>query len=310
MNQTARRDSGEPTELRIGKRLLSVSNPDKLMWPRAGFTKGQMIDFYLAISEALLPHVRDRPLTLKRAPGGVDEDWWFQTECPHPPDWIPTVPVEGARPGKVWNYCTAKEPAALVWFANMGCIELHPLLFEAKRSQTPCELIFDLDPGPAVGMTECCRIALLLRKELARTSLQAFVKTSGLTGVHVHVPLQEGSTFDDTKGFARAIAHRLTEEYPDEVTDQRQRSARLEKVLVDWSQNDRFASVVAPYSLRAASFPMVATPIDWTEVEAALETQDSRLLTFLPDQVIERVSAGIDPFAGLRDAKETLPSSR
>lgn len=182
MNRAPRRETKERRRLRIGSRVLVVSSPDKIMWPRTGFTKRQMIEFYLAVGEALLPNIRARPLTLKRAPDGVEGEWWFQTQCPHPPEWMPTVPVEGAKPGKIWSYCTANEPAALVWLANMGCIELHPLLFEAHSSYNPREVVFDLDPGPDVGMLECFRIALVLRDELARKSLRAFVKTSGLTG--------------------------------------------------------------------------------------------------------------------------------
>lgn len=299
----------DPSSTRVEEvegRLLAVSHPEKVLWPSAGFTKGQMIDYYLAVARMMLPHLKERPLTLKRAPDGVDGWWWYQTRCPHPPEWVRTIEVPAARGDGVWDYCVAGDAATLVWLANLGCIEFHPLFFRGHKITEPTLLIFDLDPGPPAGVLECGEVALTLRERLARLSLSAFVKSSGLTGLHVYVPLTGGYEFDQTKEYAHRIARQLADDASDLVTDRRSKAARLGKVLIDWRQNDRFKSVVAPYSLRVAPLPLVSTPVTWDEVETAVEHAEPDRLMLLATDVMDRIRRGVDPWASALEVEQSL----
>ena len=290
----------------VGGRRVTISSPGRVLWPEAGFTKSDALLYYTQIAPVLLPEIRDRPLTLKRAPEGTAGPWWYQTECPRPPGWMRTIAVPGAEGDKTWNYCAADEPAALVWLANLGCLELHPLLFAEADPAHPLDLVFDLDPGPPAGLVEAAAVALTLRSVLADQGLRSFVKSSGAAGLHVVVPLAGTNTFDETRTFARLVAETI-EDADGAVVTQKGPGARRGKVLIDWQQNGRFRSVAGPYSLRLARLPYVAAPLGWDELEAAIaEGRDSRLL-LLPREVLERVGAGTDPWQAAERPRARLP---
>lgn len=301
--------SAATADVEIDGRRLRLTNLDKVLWPDAGFTKRQMISYYVAIAPVLLPHLADRPLTLKRYPDGVDGWFWFQTRCRHHPSWMRTVELPSAsRSGERFDYCVVDDLASLVWVANLASIELHPLLSATGGVDHPRAMVFDLDPGPAVDVIDCCEIALRLRETLDRVGLASFPKTSGLKGLHVYVPLNLACGYTETKAFARNVARLLKESHPERVVDRSERSLRAGKVLVDWSQNNAIRSTVAAYSLRAARVPAVSTPLEWREVEEAIQHRNRALLAFDAADVLERMDALGDPFRPVLQLQQTLPA--
>ncbi len=290
-----------------GKRL-KLSNLDKVFYPETGFTKGQVIDYYTRISAALLPHLRKRPLTLKRYPNGVDEKFFYEKRCPsHRPEWVATAPVESDRAGGVVDYCVCNDLPTLVWVANMASIELHPSLSHAPKIEQPTCIAFDLDPGPPAGIIECARVGLWLRDVLDRLGLQSFPKTSGSKGMQVYVPLNTPVTYEGTKGFSHALARLLEKQHPKEVVSVMTKELRTGKVFIDWSQNDEHKTTVSVYSLRARERPTASTPIQWEEVEKALKKEDADLLRFEAATVIDRVETDGDLFAPVQTLKQKLP---
>ncbi|MBV8386352.1 MAG: non-homologous end-joining DNA ligase, partial [Acidimicrobiia bacterium] len=252
-----------------GKRL-KLSNLDKVFYTKTGFTKGQVIDYYTRVSGALLPHLKKRPLTLKRYPNGVDEKFFYEKRCPtHRPEWVATAPVPSDRHGGPIDYCLCNDLPTLVWVANMASIELHPSLSHAPKIQQPTTLAFDLDPGPPAAILECAQVGLWVRDVLAEFGLESFPKTSGSKGMQVYVPLNTAVTYDDTKGFSHALARLLEKQHPKEVVSVMTKDLRKGKVFIDWSQNDEHKTTVCVYSLRAVATPRVSAPLSWDEVEAA-----------------------------------------
>jgi bifunctional non-homologous end joining protein LigD len=289
-----------------GRRLV-LSNLDKVLWPEHGMTKGQMLDYYARIAPTLLPHLRGRPVTLRRFPDGVGGISWHQNECKGEPDWF-HVHETGGRGGRRLRFCVVDDLASLMWVANQAAVEIHPFLWSVEASRRPLEAVFDLDPGaPAAGLADCARIALRLRELLADLSLESFPKTSGSLGLHVHVPLGTPHAAADTKAFARVLARVLATERPDEVVAEMRKADRAGKVYVDWLQNDATRQTVAPYSLRGLPVPTVATPVTWDEVDRAAAEDDPGVLTFLPDDVLERVERLGDLFAPVRGLRQRLP---
>jgi bifunctional non-homologous end joining protein LigD len=283
---------------------VEVSNPDKVLWPEAGFTKADLAAYYGAVAGAIVPHLAGRPVTLRRFPDGVDGWGWYQTNCRSAPDWLETAVVDG-RDAAVFRMCLLETPAALAWAANMAAIELHPLLARVPELDRPTAVVFDLDPGPPADVIDCCELALVLRERLAGVGLESFPKTTGSVGLHVYVPLNTTTTYAETRRFARALAESLGD--PRVVTIQR-RSARVGKVLVDWMQNDPMRSTVAPYSPRAVPWPTVSTPITWAEVAEALDRGRAELLTFTTETVVERLARHGDLFRPVLEVEQRLPA--
>jgi bifunctional non-homologous end joining protein LigD len=279
------------TRVSVDGRELALSNLDKVLWPSSGFTKGALIEYYVAIAPVLLPHLAERPLTTRRFPDGVEGMWWHQNECQRMPSWLPVHETRG-REGRTLRFCMVDGLASLVWLANQAAVELHPFLWRVDAPRVPTQIVFDLDPGPPAGLGECARIALALRPMLQELGLEPLVKTSGSLGLHVHAPV-DGRL--DTKVLARAVAERLAAERPDEVTAEMRRSARTGRVYVDWLQNDPSRQTVAPYSVRGLPWPTVATPLRWDELE-----DDAETLVFTTDDVLARVEREGDLFAVLR----------
>jgi bifunctional non-homologous end joining protein LigD len=285
---------------------VTISNAGKVLWPEAGFTKGDMVAYYDAVAPVLLPYLEGRPVTMRRFPDGVDAIGWYQYECRGAPDWLHTVDVP-YRDGTRRRFCVVDDVASLRWVVNLGTIELHPLLFRVDAPDNASYVVFDLDPGPPADVVDCARVALRLRDELDRHTLAAAVKTSGSLGLHVYVPLNGATGFDEAKAFARAVARKLAREEPHAVVDRNARAVRAGKVLVDWLQNDPARSTVAPYSLRALPWPTASAPVLWDEVERAAETASPEVLTFTAPMVLERVDAYGDLFRGVLEGHHDLP---
>ena len=296
------------TAVKIGAKRIDLSNLDKVLYPQVGFTKGQVIDYYMRIAPAILPHLKARPLTLKRYPNGVDNLFFYEKRCPvHRPQWVTT--------GKVWsegnndyiNYCLVEDKATLVWLANIACLELHTLLSKVSDVATPTSMVFDLDPGPPANILDSIRVGLQMREVLARLNLKSFPKTSGSKGLHLWVPLNTPTTFDRTKHFSHAIALMFERQHPKQVVSNMRKDLRKGKVFVDWSQNDEHKTTACAYTLRAKEEPTVSTPVTWDELEAALDRRDPNRLVFRTDDVLERVKEKGDLFAPVLKLKQRLP---
>jgi bifunctional non-homologous end joining protein LigD len=282
--------------------MLSLSNLDKVMYPAVGFTKGEVIDYYTRVAPALLPHLRERPLTLKRYPNGVEGGYFYEKQCPsHRPDWVRAESIAMNR--KSIDFCVCDDLPTLVWLANLADLELHPSLSLVDDVDRPTVMAFDLDPGPPAGVAQCCEVALLLRDALARIGLESFAKTSGSKGIQVYVPLNaEGIDYDHgTKALSHALARHLEGEHPKLIVSQQRKELRRGKVLIDWSQNDEKKTTVCVYSLRARERPTVSTPVRWEELD------DPDALVFEAADVLERVEEHGDLFAPVVELRQKLP---
>ena len=259
------------SEIEVEGRTLKLTNREKVMYPRSGFTKGELIDYYAAIAPVLLPHLAGRPLTLKRYPDGVEGEYFYEKRCPpHRPDWVQTAPIASERGRGTIDYCLAEDLPTLIWAANLADIELHTSLSRAQRMDRPTAIVFDLDPGAPAGLRECCRVALWIREIFDSFGLDTFVKTSGAKGLQVYAPLNTPVDYEQTKPFARAVAELLQKRHPRQVVSRMAKDLRPGRVLVDWSQNDEHKTTVCVYSLRARERPTISTPLAWEEVESAL----------------------------------------
>jgi bifunctional non-homologous end joining protein LigD len=302
-------------EVVVDGRQLKLSNLDKVFYPETGFSKGQVIDYYTRVAPALLPHLRGRPLTMKRYPNGVEGKFFYEKECPsHRPDWVKTKRIEARGSTKnrtSINFCLIDDLPSLVWAANLADLELHTSLSLADDMTHPTTVAFDLDPGPGTSIVECGQIGLWLRELFGQLGLEGFPKTSGSKGLQVYVPLNKGkASYDQTKPFALAVADLLQKQHPELVVSNMKKELRKGKVLVDWSQNDRHKTTVCVYSLRAKSRPTVSSPVTWDEVEELVESGDPERLTFEAGEVLERVAASGDLFEPVLTLRQDLPELR
>jgi bifunctional non-homologous end joining protein LigD len=289
-------------EVSVEGRTLSLSNLDKVMYPSVGFTKGQVIDYYTRVAPALLPHLRDRPLTLKRYPNGVEGGYFFEKQCPsHRPDWVRSEAIQMSS--KTIDFCVCDDLPTLVWLANLADLELHPSLSLVDDVDRPAVMAFDLDPGPPAGLAECCEVAFLLRDTLRQIGLECFAKTSGSKGIQVYVPLNVDDIDYDhgTKALSHALARHLEAQHPKLIVSQQRKDLRRGKVLIDWSQNDEKKTTVCVYSLRARERPTVSTPLRWEELD------DPDSLVFEAADVLERVEEHGDLFAPVVEMRQELP---
>ncbi len=297
--------SPEPrTRVEVDGRTLSLSHLDKVLFPANGFTKGDLINYYVRIAPVLLPHVRDRPLTMKRFPDGVEGQSFYAKHLPsHAPDWIGRVAVPAADGSDDIEYPVLCDLPSLVWAANLASIELHVPLWHVGRRRSlpgpPDHIVFDLDPGPGASVVECCRVALRVVDRLGRLGSDAVAKTSGSKGLQVYARLPARWTWDRSRTTAHDLADHLATDHPDEVVSNMRRSLRQHKVLIDWSQNHPAKTTVATYSLRSLPEPRASTPVTWDEVAACAEGGDPSELVFGPDEVVERAESQGDLFAAL-----------
>jgi bifunctional non-homologous end joining protein LigD len=287
-------------EVEVEGRRLSLSNLDKVLYPQTGFAKGHVIDYYTRIAPAVLPHLRDRPLTLKRYPNGVNAPYFYEKNCPsHAPEW-----VRKERVGEI-DYCVCDDLPTIVWLANLADLELHPSLSLATDMEHPTVMAFDLDPGPGAGLAECGEVALLLRDALASLGLDSYPKTSGSKGIQVYVPLNSGEADyrSGTKLLSQALARHLEQQHSKLIVSTQKKELRKGKVLIDWSQNDEHKTTVGVYSLRARERATVSTPLSWSE----LEEDDPTELVFEASDVLERVEEHGDLFAPVVEQVQRLP---
>ncbi|HEY3321668.1 MAG TPA: non-homologous end-joining DNA ligase [Planctomycetota bacterium] len=296
------------TEVDVEGKHLVFSNLDKVFYPETGFTKGELIEYYSRIAPVLLPHLKDRPLTLKRYPDGVDGMFFYEKQCPsHRPNWLKTVDVWSEGNQRMIGYCLAEDLPSLLWAANLAVLELHTSLSKAQNVDRPTMMVFDLDPGPPAGIVDCAEVALWLREIFDNFDMQSFPKTSGSKGLQVYVPLNTSATYDDTKSLAHSLARMLEQQHPQKVLSVMRKDLREGKVFVDWSQNDRHKTTVCAYSLRAKERPTVSTPVTWKEVEAALKRKHQSPLSFDSAEVLRRVEKHGDLFAPVLTLKQKMP---
>jgi bifunctional non-homologous end joining protein LigD len=296
--------------LDVGGTKVDVTNLDKIFYPKAGFTKGDVIDYYVRVSSVLLPHLKERPITLKRYPDGVEGLYFYEKKCPdHRPEWVKTTKVAKSEGGDI-NYCVINDLPSLIWAANLADLELHTFLHKAPSIRRPTALAFDLDPGPPADIVLCCQVGLWLKALFDALKIESFAKTSGSKGLQVYVPINSPVTYDKTKAFSHAIAELLESQSPEAVVSNMQKSRRSGKVLVDWSQNDDHKTTINVYSLRAKEYPSVSTPVTWDEVETVVRTKKPTSLQFVAKEVLKRVEKAGDLFAPVLSLKQKLPSIR
>jgi bifunctional non-homologous end joining protein LigD len=286
---------------------LSLSNLDKVLYPAAGFTKGQVIDYYARVAEAMLPHLEARGVTLRRYPNGVDEQSFFEKRCAsHRPDFVGTALGPGDRRGGI-HYCVLDSRAALVWAANMAALEIHAPMARAGDIDSPTMVVFDLDPGDPASIVECGQVALDIQAVLDTLDLVSFAKTSGSKGMQLYVPLNTPHTHEHASSFAHALAQLLEKQQPKRITSVMAKAVRPGRVFVDWSQNSHHKTTVAAYSMRAKVRPTISTPISWDEVQACA---DGDVLSFEAAEVLDRVEELGDLFADTATIEQELPSAK
>lgn len=306
------RDDKPPEQVvreRADLRGQRFSNWDKVLFPVTGFTKGDLIDYCVAIAPTLLPHLQDRPVTLRRWPDGVEGRTFYEKHSPsHRPDWVQTASIYSSSERGRIDYCLVQDAATLAWLANLAAIELHPSLSLARDMSHPTAVVFDLDPGAPAGIAECAEVALVLEGLFEQLGLRSVVKTSGSKGLQVYVPLgARVATYEQTKPFARRIAELLERRMPDLVVSRMAKRLRTGKVLVDWSQNDEHKTTVAVYSVRAKERPTVSTPLSWEELRTAHAAGEAERLVFEPADVLARVAEQGDLFAPMLGSAQELP---
>ena len=287
---------------------LSLSNLEKDLYPSYGFTKAHILEYYRRISKFILPHLKGRALTLKRYPEGVEKEFFFEKRCPsHRPPWVTTaeIPLDD---GERMTVCLVNDLNTLMWVENLASLELHVPLARADSPETPDSVVFDLDPGDRADILDCARVALILRELLSPLQLTSYVKTSGMKGLHVYVPLnRKETTFEDTKRFSKAVAEVLQRNYPDLVTAKMAKEYRKKKVFINWSQNDSSKTMVCVYSLRAREKPFVSFPLAWEELENSAGQGDPEKLQVMHSEALSRADKKGDLFRDLIVKQQKLP---
>ncbi len=293
--------------LKVEGKDVPVSNLDKIYYPKAGFTKGEMLAYYIKMAPVLLPHLKNRPLTLKRYPNGVEAPFFYEKQCPKPtPPFVKTCQVaRHHKPGSI-QFCLANNLPTLVWAANLGDLELHTFLSKAPNVHKPTQIVFDLDPGPPANAVQCAQVALWLREMFSNLGLEVLIKSSGSKGLQAYVPLNTPTTYAETSPFAKAVAQALEKVHPELVVSDMKKDLRRGKVLVDWSQNSETKTTVCVYSLRARERPFVSMPLEWSEVEKCLKKKDESLVFFEAGEALKRVEKKGDLFAPVLTLKQNL----
>jgi bifunctional non-homologous end joining protein LigD len=292
----------------IAGKKLSLSNLEKDLYPSYGFTKAHILEYYRRIATFILPHLKDRALTLKRYPEGVEKDFFFEKRCPsHRPEWAKTAEIRRTD-GERMTVCLVNDLKTLIWVENLASLELHVPLARVNSPETPDSMVFDLDPGDGANILDCARVALILRALLLELRLICYVKTSGKKGLHVYVPLnRRETTFEDTKNFSKAVARIMEKNYPDLVTAKMAKGYRKTKVFINWSQNDSSKTMICVYSLRAREKPAVSFPLAWKELENLTRQSDPEKLQVMHSEAVSKVEQKGDPFREVLVKEQKLP---
>ena len=287
---------------------LSLSNLEKDLYPSYGFTKARILEYYRGIAPFLLPHLKDRALTLKRYPEGVEQDFFFEKRCPsHRPEWVKTAELPQDHGGPM-TFCLVNDLETLIWVENLASLELHVPLARAGSPRTPDSMVFDLDPGEPANILDCARVALILRDLLSGMGLMSYVKTSGQKGLHVFVPLnRRETTFEDTKTFSKAVAEIMQKHYPDLVTAKMAKQERKAKIFINWSQNDASKTMICVYSLRAREKPFVSFPLEWGELEEPGGLGGPERLQVIHSEAVRRIKEKGDLFREVLVKEQKLP---
>ncbi len=292
------------TRTAIGGRELSVSNLEKVLFPACGFAKGQLIDYYVRIADVMLPHIKERPLTMKRFPDGVEGKSFFEKHVPsHAPAWVRSVTVPSTDEHDEVAYAMVNDLPTLAWAANLGTIEFHVPLWHVGRHRklpaNPDFMVFDLDPGEGASIVECCVVAEMVSDELAKEGMEAFAKTSGSKGLQLYAAARPRTTWEALREHAHEVARKLESEHRDLVVSNMRKSLRSRRILIDWSQNHAAKTTIAVYSVRAMPEPTVSTPVSHSEVRRCAKKSDPALLRFTTDEVLRRVDRQGDLFGPL-----------
>jgi bifunctional non-homologous end joining protein LigD len=302
---------GETRQVEVEGKELKLSNLDKVLYPKTGFTKGAMVDYYAKVAPALVPHLSGRAVTLRRFPEGVEDldAAFYEKRCPkHRPKWVKTAKVEAGPRAGVIEFCVCDSLPTLVWMAQLAAIELHPSLSKSRAPKRPTSLVFDLDPGPPADVVDCSRVALRLRELLTQLDLRCFVKTSGSKGMQLYVPLNTKVSYEETRPFGQALGQIVANQDPENILAKMgKKTDRSGKVLIDWYQNNERKTTISVYSLRARERPTCSTPITWEEVEQAAESGDGSHLVFETKDVLERIEKHGDLFAPVLELEQELP---
>ena len=302
---------GETRQVEVEGKELKLSNLDKVIYPKTGFTKGEMVDYYAKVAPAIVPHLSGRAVTLRRFPEGVEDldAAFFEKRCPkHRPKWVKTAKVQAGPQAGVIEFCVCDSLPTLIWMAQLAALELHPSLSLSRAPKRPTVVAFDLDPGPPADVVDCSRVALRLREVLSQLKLESFVKTSGSKGMQLYVPLNTKATYEETRPFAQALAQLIAKQDPENILAKMgKKTDRSGKVFIDWYQNNERKTTISVYSLRARERPTCSTPVTGEEVEAVAESGDGSSLVFEANDVLGRIEQHGDLFAPVLELEQQLP---
>ena len=302
---------GETRQVEVEGKELKLSNLDKVMYPKTGFTKGEMVDYYAKVAPAIVPHLSGRAVTLRRFPEGIEDldAAFYEKRCPkHRPKWVKTAKVQAGPRAGVIEFCVCDSLPTLIWMAQLAALELHPSLSKSRAPKRPTVVAFDLDPGPPADVVDCSRVALRLREVLSQLNLECFAKTSGSKGMQLYVPLNTKISYEQTRPFAQAIAQVVANQDPENILAKMgKKTDRSGKVFIDWYQNNERKTTISVYSLRARERPTCSTPVTWEEVEQAAESGKGDHLVFETKDVLARLDQHGDLFAPVLELEQQLP---
>jgi len=302
---------GETRQVEVEGKELKLSNLDKVIYPKTGFTKGEMVDYYAKVAPTIVPHLSGRAVTLRRFPEGVEDldAAFFEKRCPkHRPKWVKTAKVQAGPQAGVIEFCVCDSLPTLIWMAQLAALELHPSLSRSRAPKRPTVVAFDLDPGPPADVVDCSRVALRLREVLSQLELESFIKTSGSKGMQLYVPLNTKTSYEETRPFAQALAQLIAKQDPENILAKMgKKTDRSGKVFIDWYQNNERKTTISVYSLRARERPTCSTPVTWDEVEAVAKSGDGSKLVFEARDVLERIEQHGDLFAPVLEMEQELP---
>lgn len=290
---------------------VKFSNLTKIFFPEKKYTKGDVIGYYVAAAPYILPHLKNRPVTLIRFPDGVEGEKFYEKNAPSfAPEWIKTHAVDRRHSSDKTNYIVINDAATLAWCANIAAIELHPFLHHIRNLLQPTHVVFDLDPGEGADILTCARAAFLVREILDGLGLKAFAKVSGSKGVQVYVPLNSKVTYDVTGAFAKSVAELLQQKHPELIVSKMDKIQRRKRVLIDWSQNSPSKTTVAVYSMRGKHLsPFISMPVTWDELQRAMRSKKKSGLFFTPEAALKRLKKTGDLFAPLLKLRQSLPTA-